>query len=120
MLSPFLSVPQPCEEAAHRLQKRLLQDGFSALQTFDLQDARLGLDDCPCPHHGTTGCDCQMVVVLVYGKMPEPATLVLHGHDGQTWVSLAERPEQIADANLVKAICSALNDGSSASVGPAE
>lgn len=116
MLSPLLSVPHPCEETVLRLQRRLLQDGFRALQTFDLQDARLGLEDCPCPHHGTTECDCQMVVVLVYGKAPAPATLILHGYDGQTWVSLAEQAEQVADAHMVKAVRSALNDDSPASV----
>lgn len=112
MLSPFLSVPHPCEETADRLQRRLLQDGFRALQTFDLHDARLALDDCPCPHHGTAECDCQMVVVLIYGKTREPATLILHGHDGQTWISLAEQPEQTTDASLVRAIERALtSDG---------
>ena len=119
MLSPFLSVPDPCEETADRLQRRLVQDGFRALQTFDLQDARLGLDDCPCPHHGTTECDCQMIVVLVYGNKPEPATLILHGHDGQTWISLAEQAEQTTDSNLVRAVRSALEDNSSALSGQA-
>ncbi len=119
MLSPFLSAPHPCEETASRLQARLLADGFHTLQTFDLQDARLGLDDCPCPHHGTAECDCQMVVVLVYGKTLEPVTLVLHGHDGQTWISLAERPEQTTDAQLVREIRTALKDDSPSSIGSA-
>lgn len=116
MLSPFLSVPHPCEETAEWLQRRLLQDGYRALQTFDLQDARLGLDDCPCPHHGTVECDCELVVVLVYGKTAEPTTLILHGHDGQTWISLAERPEQTTDAHMVRVIRSAFNGNSPASV----
>ncbi len=119
MLSPFLSVPDPCEDTADRLQRRLRQNGFRALQTFDLQDVRLELDDCPCPHHGTADCDCQMIVVLVYGKTPEPATLILHGHDGQTWISLAEQPEQTTDSNLVKAVRSALEDDSPALSGRA-
>jgi hypothetical protein len=28
-------------------------------------------------------------VLLVYGKREEPATLVIHGQDGKTWISLA-------------------------------
>ncbi len=116
MLSPFLAVSDPCEATADRLQRHLLRGGFRALQTFDLQDARLGLDDCTCPHHGAAECDCQMIVVLVYGKTPEPATLILHGHDGQTWISLAE---QTADPNLLMAVRSALEDDSSAPTGQA-
>lgn len=108
MLSSILSVPHPCEEAAAWVQQRLRQDGLRALQTFDLHEARLPLEDCPCPHHGTNDCDCQMVVVLVYGRAPEPATLFLHGYGGQTWISLADRPEQPADASLVAAIERAL------------
>jgi hypothetical protein len=30
-----------------------------------------------------------MVVLLVYGKQDDPATLVIHGKDGKTWLSLA-------------------------------
>ena len=118
MLSPFLSVPHPCEETADQLQRLLLQDGFRALQTFDLHDVRPALEDCPCPHHGTAECDCQMVVLLIYGKTPEPATLILHGHDGQTWISLAERPDQKTDAGLVKAVQRALVADCSAEVDP--
>jgi hypothetical protein len=29
-----------------------------------------------------------MVVLLVYGKQEDPATLVIHGQDGRSWVSL--------------------------------
>jgi hypothetical protein len=29
-----------------------------------------------------------MVVLLVYGNMEEPATLILHGNDGTTWLSI--------------------------------
>ncbi len=109
MLSSILSVPRPCEETVRWLQQRLLQDGLRALQTFDLQDARLSLEECPCPHHGTEDCDCQMVIVLVYGRAAEPATLFLHGYDGQTWISLADRPERPADTRLVAAIERALS-----------
>jgi hypothetical protein len=35
-------------------------------------------------------CDCQMVVLLVYGKENLPVSLVAHGHNGQTWFSLVE------------------------------
>lgn len=93
-LSPFLFVDRPCDETLHWLSQRLSQGGLRLMQTFDLQDARPRIEDCPCPHHGTSRCDCQMVVVLVYGNAAEPATLILHGHDGQTWLSLIDTPLQ--------------------------
>ena len=67
-LSFFLSINRPCDEALTWLNQSLLQSGLRVLRTFDLHDARLGLHDCTCPNHGTEKCDCQMVVLLVYGK----------------------------------------------------
>lgn len=96
-LPSFLVLNRPCDEAFSWLSQALSQNGLRVLQTFDLHDARLGLKDCPCPHHGTEQCDCQMVVVLVYGNAAEPATLILHGNDGQTWLSLVNNPLQHAD-----------------------
>ena len=87
-LSPFCVLNCPCDEALLWTKKQLLQAGLRALPTFDLHAARLGLADCPCPNHGTEDCDCQMIVMLVYGNAPEPATLILHGNNGQTWFSL--------------------------------
>jgi len=74
------------------------------LETFDLHDARLGLADCPCPYHGMDECDCQMVVLLVYGEATAPVALTLHGNNGQTWISLANGTAQELDAVLHAAI----------------
>ncbi|MBI2332662.1 MAG: hypothetical protein HYU84_10975 [Chloroflexi bacterium] len=86
------------------------------MQTFDLHDARSGLHDCPCPNHGTEDCDCQMVVLLVYRQNADastalntsPATLILHGNDGQTWLSIADTPSQKTSAATLTAIRNAL------------
>ena len=107
-ISPFLSVNHSCDEALQWTKKLLLQAGLRPMQTFDLHTARVGLQDCPCPNHGTNECDCQMVVLLVYGKAAEPATLILHGNDGQTWLSIADDPRQRADVKLITAIQQAL------------
>ena len=107
-ISPFLSVNHSCDEALPWTKKQLLQAGLRPIQTFDLHTARVGLHDCPCPHHGTNECDCQMVVLLVYGKAAEPATLILHGTDGQTWISIANNPRQRPDVKLITAIQQAL------------
>ena len=107
-ISPFLSVDQSCDETLRWLTRRLSRTGLRLLQTFDLQDARLGKERCPCPHHGTTDCGCQMVVALIYGATVAPATLVLHSNEGRTWISLVNTPTQRADAALRAAIEHAL------------
>jgi len=107
-IPPFLSVNQSCDEALQWTKEQLLHAGLRTVQTFDLHTARAGLRDCPCPNHGTDECDCQMVVVLVYGKAEEPVTLILHGNDGQTWLSVADSPRQRSDTKLSTAIKQAL------------
>ena len=107
-ISPFLSVNHPCDEALQWTKEQLSRAGMRAVQTFDLHTARAGLHDCSCPNHGTEECDCQMVILLVYGKVDEPATLFLHGNDGQTWLSIADNPQQRADSKLLAGIRQAL------------
>jgi hypothetical protein len=95
--SPFLSVNHNCDEALRWTREKLLQAGLRPVQTFDLNTARGGLHDCSCPNHGSDECDCQMVVLLVYGKTSEPVTLILHGNDGATWLSLVNNSVQHLD-----------------------
>ena len=57
-----------------------------------------------------------MVVLLVYGNATEPATLVLHGYDGKTWISLADRPSQRTGAKTITAIQHALEIRTRASI----
>ena len=106
--SPFLSVNHPCSEALQWTKEQLLQAELRPIQTFDLHAARAGSHNCPCPNHGTKECDCQMVVLLVYGKSSEPVTLILHGNEGQTEISIADNPQQQADAKLITEIQQAL------------
>lgn len=114
-VSPFLSVNHSCDEAMQWVNEKLLQAGLRSVQTFDLHTARIGLHDCPCPYHGTNECDCQLVVMLVYGKTGDvsmlptvlntsPVTLILHGNDAQTWLSIADGPHQRNDAKLITEI----------------
>lgn len=88
-LMPFLVLDQTCDQVLVWVSQQLTSASFRVVQTFDLQVARLAHPDCPCPHHGTNACNCQMVVLLIYGKQDDPATLVIHGQDGRSWVSLA-------------------------------
>lgn len=106
--SPFWSAQVPPEQFAAWLAPRLSRMGLRALQTFDLHDARMAAGECQCPHHGTSACDCQMVVLLVYAASSPPVTMVIHGSEGTTWVSLVDRPGQRADGATMLAIKRAL------------
>lgn len=107
-ISPFLSVNCPCDEALRWVKERLRRAGLHLVQTFDLHAAREGLHDCACPNHGAEDCDCQMVVLLVYGSAESPITLFLHGNGGQTWLSIADEPRQHSDSKLLAGIKQAL------------
>ena len=88
-LMPFLVLDQACEQVLVWINGKLTDAGFRVVQTFDLHMARRAHPDCPCPQHGTDDCNCQMIVVLVYGKQGDPTTLVIHGQEGRAWLSLA-------------------------------
>jgi hypothetical protein len=45
-----------------------------------------------------------MVVLLVYGNVIEPVTLILHGNDGQTWLSFGNHLLQPTDEVIRSAI----------------
>lgn len=126
MTQPF-ALERPCGDAVSQVVEALSNNGLVVTQSFDLRVATSSFvrvaelvgqehfrtllsipDDCVCPKHGTTGCDCQMVVMLVYGKAAAPATLVAHGHDGHTWLSLANTPEQRPDPALAAMITQVL------------
>ena len=102
--SPFIILHRPCEDAVTWAAHTLEKTGFRAVRTFDLQAARLAHLDCPCPHHGTAQCDCQMVVLLVYQGDNPPATMVVHGSDETSWFYLINIPQQQVEQNLEKNI----------------
>lgn len=106
--SPFLILNQPCNAAIDWVVQQISSNGLQVVRTFDLHDARHDPTSCPCPHHGTDQCDCQMVVLLIYGNEHEPISLVAHGYNSQTWFSVIDTPQQRADPRLETAICVAL------------
>lgn len=108
MKSPFLVLRKECAEAVRWISDQLIQSGLQVVQTFNLNTARLDHSLCSCPHHGTEQCDCQMVVLLVFGNGFPPASVVAHGHDGQTWFMLVDSPQQRIHTGLEAAIQDAL------------
>jgi hypothetical protein len=102
--SPFVILRKPCDEAVPWAARQLEHAGFQTMRTFDLQAARLAHLDCPCPHHGTEQCNCQMVVLLVYQENIPPTTLVIHGSDETSWFYLINTPQQPSGQLLEKNI----------------
>ncbi len=107
-LMPFLVLDKTCDQVLTWVEQQLTSADFRIIQTFDLQVARLAHPDCACPHHGTSECNCQMVVLLVYRKQEEPATLVVHGQEDRSWISLAIPIDRRANQHLELAIRRAL------------
>ncbi len=102
--SPILLLKQDCHEAVEWVIKQLANSGLQTVCTFDLQVARQANVECPCPHHGTEPCDCQMVILLVYKAGHQPISIVAHGYDGQTRFSIVDSPHQRADPRLEASI----------------
>ena len=112
-VAPFLIVEQNCDTALQWANQQLAGAGLRTVRTFDLQDARTGSHDCSCPHHGTDECDCQMVVLLVYGNDKEPETLILHGSDGKTWLSLGHTMRPVSSlADRIKMVLGTIDHAS--------
>jgi len=102
--SLFLFVDRPYGETIKWVKQQLMQAGLHPVQTFDLHTARMGLHNYPCPNHGTDECDCQMVVLLVYGDTGAPETLILHGNGENTWLSITDSLVSNAIGSLVEVI----------------
>ena len=69
--------------------------------SFDLQVALASHFRYKCPNHGTAQCDCQMVILLIYGHGHQPASMVVHGQDGKTYLSLVNSPHQRPDRSML-------------------
>ena len=98
-----------CDEATAQAVQLLSSVDLQVVRSFDLRSARMAHAECTCPHHGTAQCTCQFVVLLVYGQGGAPMSLVVHGHDGKTWLSLVDTPQQPADMKLAAKIAQALS-----------
>ena len=97
---PFVVINQPVDEAVHWAIQVMEKTTFRVIRTFDLHAARLVQANCPCPHHGTQACDCQMIVLLVYEENHPPVSLVVHGYQETTWFYLINTPQQPVDRCL--------------------
>ncbi len=99
--------------AVLRLTGLLSDAGFQVTRSFDLQDARAELrapEECPCPNHGTAICNCQYVVLLVNSPGKVPSSLVIHGHDDRTLISLERREDRALPEGLEETIRRMVSD----------
>jgi len=102
--SLILTLHTDNQTVVEQLLRQLELASLQIVRSFDLKVARSAHVDCTCPNHGTDLCDCQLVVLLVYANEGVPATLVVHGYDGQTQIALVDTPEQRPDSQLVDTI----------------
>jgi hypothetical protein len=104
-----ISVGLPCNDVLPHVRRALESAGCRALETFDLQLARSSGADCGCPHHGAAPCDCQLVVLVIYGESTAPISLMLHGTDGRTWITLPDSSGSGSALNVAATIRSAIH-----------
>jgi hypothetical protein len=107
-MAQMLTLDCSSEEAVQWITEVLGYADLQVATSFDLRTARAAHTGCSCPHHGTAACDCQMVVLLVYGTEAFPVTLVVHGRDGRTYLSLANVSGQRPSPRLADTIFTAL------------
>jgi hypothetical protein len=81
-----------CDEAISRATRTLVEAGLRVITSFDSRRIRTATHQMPCPYHDSTECNCQVVILLVYGSAREPATVIARGQDGRMWLSLAISP----------------------------
>lgn len=90
--APFRIYFSDGETVIRQVTQNLEAAGLRVVRSFDLRSACASMDQI-CPHHGTAPCDCQLVVLLVYGNEGSPVSLSLHSHLGQTELHWDETPE---------------------------
>ena len=112
-MAQLLTLESKYDEAMKWITETLKRAHLQVATSFDLRTTRPAYTDYPCPHHGSAACDCQMVVLLVYGTDSRPATLVIHSSDGSTWLSLIDYPGQRPSPTLRAAILTTLSPDTS-------
>lgn len=109
-LTSILTLHQSTEKTVAWTTQKLMARGFQVEQTFDLHAARMSQVDCPCPYHGMSDCTCQMIVLLVHDQKTQPVTVVAHGHDGQTNLSLVDIANPSIDEGIIQALLPAIEN----------
>lgn len=96
------------ETAAQTVTAILARQGHRVLRSFDLRSALTAQPDRVCPCHGTSPCNCQFVVLLVYGRAARPVVVIAHGHDQETSLQLVSDPQERPDPDLAGEVIAAM------------
>ncbi|MBN2046679.1 MAG: hypothetical protein JW750_02450 [Anaerolineaceae bacterium] len=74
-----------------QLRRELSMAGLKVMPSFDLKLAREAHQDCTCPRHGSAECNCQVIIMQIYGAKPnDNLTIILSGHDHECELLLEE------------------------------
>ncbi|MBI3243178.1 MAG: hypothetical protein HYZ49_12880 [Chloroflexi bacterium] len=96
------------ETAIKAVMTTLARRGLYVIRSFDLQSALGAHGGCECPHHGTAQCNCQFVVLLVYGEAAEPVVITTHSRDNRTEARIVHDAATIPDPRLAGEVMAAL------------
>lgn len=103
-----LVLPFSADVVARAMWAILAGQGLQVVRSFDLRSALATHPDCPCPHHGTAQCDCQFIVLLVYGETGRPVVVNLHGSDAHTAMIIVPDTATFPDTRLLRQVTAAL------------
>ena len=96
------------ETAIKAVMTTLARHGLYVTRSFDLRSALTTHGGCECPHHGTAQCNCQFVVLLVYGEAAEPVVITMHSRDNRTEAKIVHDATAIPDPRLAEAVMTVL------------
>ncbi len=100
-----------CDEVVDQITEALKEAELLVSRSFDLQSARQSLvhsHACTCPYHGMAQCACQYVILLIRHKKIGPVTLIAHGSDGRTILTLDQSALSEASDEIVDLIGSTI------------
>ena len=107
--TPLLTLAQSHEEAISDVTLNLRSNGLQVVRSFDLQSACASYPGQLCPHHQEEVCDCQLVVLLIYGGVSQPVSLIAHSNDGITQIGLGQFPDGRPNPLLESRVTEVLN-----------
>jgi hypothetical protein len=100
----------PSGDAVRQLTEALKCRGLYVVLGFDLHLAMESSGPCECPHHGTTDCGCQFVVLLVYGSSIDPITITVHSNGPSTRIEVIETTPPVGGTDLRGRVQASLSD----------
>jgi hypothetical protein len=84
---PLFVIKQNCDLVIDQICQQLYSAGFQTLPTFNLKTS---LPDDKCCDYPPDRCECQVAILLVYGKDGLPFSLSLFGEGDKTTVALCD------------------------------